>query len=69
MLPPITLALPDSFQHSVQRFLPEIIAENSLTASSRWPTPCPPWAGLAVLCAYAAVLLGAGGWLLARRDA
>jgi ABC-2 type transport system permease protein len=28
-----------------------------------------PWAGLGVLCLYAAVTLGVGGWLLARRDA
>jgi hypothetical protein len=28
-----------------------------------------PWAGLAVLCGYAAVALGVGGWLLVRRDA
>jgi ABC-type transport system involved in multi-copper enzyme maturation permease subunit len=27
------------------------------------------WAGLAVLCLYAAVALAAGGWLLVRRDA
>jgi ABC-2 type transport system permease protein len=28
-----------------------------------------PWAGLGILCLYAAVALGIGGWLLARRDA
>ena len=28
-----------------------------------------PWAGLGVLCLYAAGTLGAGAWLLARRDA
>jgi hypothetical protein len=28
-----------------------------------------PWAGLAVLSLYAAGALGAGAWLLARRDA
>jgi ABC-2 type transport system permease protein len=28
-----------------------------------------PWAGLGMLCLYAAVTLGIGGWLLARRDA
>jgi ABC-2 type transport system permease protein len=35
--------------------------------------PCPhllsPWAGLGMLCLYAAVALIIGGWLLARRDA
>jgi ABC-2 type transport system permease protein len=28
-----------------------------------------PWTGLGVLCLYAAVTLGIGGWLLVRRDA
>jgi ABC-2 type transport system permease protein len=28
-----------------------------------------PWTGLAALCVYAAVALGAGAWLLVRRDA
>jgi hypothetical protein len=28
-----------------------------------------PWSGLAMLCLYAAVVLGAGAWLLVRRDA
>ena len=69
VLPPITLALPDSVQHSVQRFLPEIIAENSLTVIKPVAYSLSAWAGLATLCAYAAVLLVAGGWLLARRDA
>jgi hypothetical protein len=29
----------------------------------------PPWAGLGMLCLYAAAALVIGGWLLARRDA
>ena len=31
--------------------------------------PLSPWAGLAVLCGYAAVALGGAIWLLRRRDA
>jgi ABC-type transport system involved in multi-copper enzyme maturation permease subunit len=31
--------------------------------------PLTPWAGLAVLCAYAAAALGLAAWLLRRRDA
>jgi hypothetical protein len=52
------------------KFLPELIAANSLGATK--PVSgftLPPWAGLGIICAYAAVLLTAGGWLLARRDA
>ena len=30
--------------------------------------PLEPWAGLAVLCGYAAIALGAATWLLRRRD-
>jgi ABC-2 type transport system permease protein len=69
VLPPLLLAFPDSVQHSAQQFLPEIIAENSLTAVHPVPYSLSPWAGLGLLCLYAAALLGAGGWLLARRDA
>ena len=69
VLPLITLALPETTQHAVQKFLPEVIAENSLTAVKAVPYSLSAWAGLAVLAGYAAVLLGAGAWLTARRDA
>jgi ABC-type transport system involved in multi-copper enzyme maturation permease subunit len=59
-------------------YMPILIVANSLSTTK--PEPCgssaagcphflSPWAGLAVLCVYAAVSLGAGGWLFARRDA
>jgi len=59
-------------------YMPILIVANSLSTTR--PEPCgsgtggcphflSPWAGLAVLCLYAAVALGAGGWLFARRDA
>jgi ABC-type transport system involved in multi-copper enzyme maturation permease subunit len=35
----------------------------------RFDTAIGPWAGFGVLCAYAAVALGAAYWLLRRRDA
>jgi ABC-2 type transport system permease protein len=64
--------------HSAAAYMPVLIVANSLTITK--PTVCngnsagcisflSPWAGLAVLCAYAAVALGVGGWLLVRRDA
>jgi ABC-2 type transport system permease protein len=52
------------------KFLPELIVANSLSAVK--PVSgyaLSPWAGLGIICVYAAVLLGVGGWLLARRDA
>ncbi len=69
VLPVISLALPDSIQHAVTRFLPEAIAENSLTAVKPVAYALPPWAGLGMLGLYAVAALGAGGWLMARRDA
>jgi ABC-2 type transport system permease protein len=64
-------------QHSaVLKFLPENIELNSLAAvkpladqSLAVTGPLSAWAGLAVLCLYAATALAAGGWALARRDA
>jgi ABC-2 type transport system permease protein len=55
--------------HGFARFMPEYIAGNSLAAVKpvagfTWS----PWLELAIAAAYPAVLLAAGGWLLARRD-
>jgi ABC-2 type transport system permease protein len=69
VLPPVVAALPDGIQHAAERFLPEVIAENSLTAVRPEAFSLSPWAGLGMLGLYAVVLLGVGGWLLARRDA
>lgn len=69
LLPALTLAFPASVQHATQKFLPEIIAENSLTAVKPVPYSLTPWAGLGMLMLYAAAVAGAGTWLLARRDA
>jgi len=51
------------------RLMPEYIAGNSLAAVK--PVPgftWSPWLELAIVAVYPAVLLAAGGWLLARRD-
>jgi len=69
VLPIVLLALPVAFTNSAARYLPVVIAENSLTAVKTVPLSLSPWAGLAMLVLYAAVALGAGGLLLARRDA
>jgi ABC-2 type transport system permease protein len=57
-------------QHGYGRLLPELIAGNSLAAVK--PVPgfaWSPWLELGIVALYPAVLLTAGGWLLARRDA
>jgi ABC-2 type transport system permease protein len=71
VLPLLTATLPHSLHLDIDRFLPLIIGENSITAVKFLPglETLNPWAGLAVLCGYGVASLAAGGWLLARRDA
>ena len=69
VLPLVLLPLPISAQHATMKFLPELIAENSLTAVKPVAWALSPWAGLGMLCLYTAALLGAGAILLAKRDA
>jgi hypothetical protein len=61
--------LPLGEHNAVMRFLPEIIAENSLTAVKPVAGSLSAGAGLGILCLYAAAALAAGGWTLVRRDA
>jgi ABC-2 type transport system permease protein len=68
-LPLVILALPDSVRHGGMKFLPEVIAENSLAAVKPVAYSLTPWAGLGMLCLYAVMALGVGGWLMIRRDA
>jgi hypothetical protein len=69
VLPLVFLAFPAGLQHTADKFLPELIAENSLTAVKPVPHSLPPWTALAVLATWAAVTLIVGGWLLSHRDA
>jgi ABC-2 type transport system permease protein len=50
-------------------YIPISIVANSLSTTRPLAGMLSPWAGLSILCLYAAGALGAGGWLLARRDA
>ena len=58
--------------HSLMAYLPIAIVANSLTVvrpiAEDQVVFLSPWAGLGMLCLYAAGTLGAGAWLLARRD-
>jgi hypothetical protein len=62
-----------TFSHSLMPYLPIAIVANSLTVVQPMTDDqvqfLSPWTGLGMLCLYAAVALGAGAWLLARRDA
>ena len=55
--------------HAALGYIPVSIVANSLAVAEPLPGVLSPWTGLAVLCLYAAVALGVGMWLLARRDA
>jgi len=59
---------------AIMPYLPVAIVANSLgvvqpVAINGQVHFLSPWAGLGMLCLYAALTLGAGAWLLARRDA
>lgn len=63
------LLLPLGEHSAVMKFLPEEIAENSLTAVKPVTDSLSAGTGFGMLCLYAAVALAAGGWALAHRDA
>jgi len=71
VVPLIVEALPSSIGHPVMKFMPFAIT-NSMTSVRHTfdfgPT-FSPWTGFAIMCAYAAVALLIGGWLMVRRDA
>jgi ABC-2 type transport system permease protein len=63
-----------AFAPAIMPYLPIAIVANSLGVVQPVPIEgqlhfLSPWAGLGMLCLYAAATLGAGAWLLARRDA
>jgi hypothetical protein len=53
----------------IAKYFPTMIAGNSLAVTKAVDGMLSPWAGLGVLCVYVVLVLGAGGWLLTRRDA
>ena len=64
--------------HGAAAYMPILIVGNSLTttrpecvrtAGAQSVHFLSAWAGLGVLCLYAAVALAVGGWMLSRRDA
>jgi ABC-2 type transport system permease protein len=69
VIPFVVLPLPESVRNNIVRFLPEQIAASSITAVKPEAHAFSPWVGLGLLCLYAAILLAAGTWSLAKRDA
>ncbi|SRR6266508_1574234 len=54
---------------AVLKFVPLFILVNSVAVVTPVPHTLSAWAGIGVLCLYAATDLGLGWWLLVRRDA
>jgi ABC-type transport system involved in multi-copper enzyme maturation permease subunit len=71
VLPIITQALPSSIAQPITKYLPFHISDTmtSVTHVAGNGPSLGPWVGFAVLCGYAAVAVGAGTWMLLRRDA
>jgi hypothetical protein len=67
---PMALQLfPAGVHDAAGKYLPMLIAENSLGSVMPSAHSLSAWPGLGLLCGYAAALLLLGGWLLTRRDA
>lgn len=69
MAPPLTMLLPSSIGDSVSRYLPSDAGGALYGGSSPFEHHLGPWAGLGVLCAYAAVLVAAAAVRMIRSDA
>jgi ABC-type transport system involved in multi-copper enzyme maturation permease subunit len=73
IIPALIPAFPTGVQNAVSKFEPVTIGNamssvNPHVASGSTPT-FSPWAGMAILCLYAAIALGIGAWRLVSRDA
>jgi ABC-2 type transport system permease protein len=73
VLPLVVQALPTSLTDAITRYLPAsigVILISTQPATQVFSTPVfSPWAGFAILCAYAAGVLALAGLLMVRRDA
>ncbi|MFY9930168.1 MAG: ABC transporter permease [Streptosporangiaceae bacterium] len=69
VIPLVLVPLGDHLHHAIGKFMPLIMASNSLVAVKPVPDSLAPGVAFGLLCLYAVAALGIGGWLLARRDA
>ncbi|HZY74959.1 MAG TPA: ABC transporter permease [Jatrophihabitantaceae bacterium] len=68
VLPLLAQALPASLQEHVSKYLPLLAGTAGMT-TQRVPDRLAPWAGLGVFALYVVAALGAGLYVLRRRDA
>jgi len=69
VIPPLTQLLPASWTGHFVQFLPSNAGAMMLGGTYGLAHPLTPWTGLAVMCAFAAVLVGLAAWRLRRVDA
>jgi len=69
VVPIITSFLPGSWGHHINGYLPEQAGSLIYQAHQNANQVLTPWQGFGVFCLWTAVLLGAAGYLLIRRDA
>jgi hypothetical protein len=68
VIPLLAQLLPASISSHLAPYLPPN-AGGAIWGGATVPNPLSPWTGFALLCGYAAVLIGAGAWRLRRADA
>jgi ABC-type transport system involved in multi-copper enzyme maturation permease subunit len=69
VLPPLFMLLPASIANHVSQFLPSNAGEVVWGGAQQLNHPLAPWTGFALLCGYAAVIIGFAAWRLRRSDA
>jgi ABC-2 type transport system permease protein len=69
VIPPLTNLLPPSLTSHFVQYLPSNAGAMMLDGSYGLVNPLAPWTGFAVMCAFAAALIGLAAWRLDRADA
>jgi ABC-2 type transport system permease protein len=69
VIPLLAMLLPASISNHLAQYLPSNAGGAIWGGAAFVPNPLSPWTGFALLCGYAAILIGAGAWRLRRSDA
>jgi len=69
VIPLLATLLPASISDHVTPYLPSNAGGAIWGGAAYVPNALSPWAGFALLCGYAAIVIGAGAWRLRRADA
>jgi ABC-2 type transport system permease protein len=69
VVPLLATLLPASISNHLAQYLPPNAGDAIWGGAAAVPNALSPWAGFALLCGYAAILIGAGAWRLRRSDA